>query len=255
MRQIVLDTETTGLEPSAGHRVIEIGCIELVDRRITGKNWHERLNPDCDISAEASAVHGITSKMLFDEPHFSDIVGSFIDFIRGAELIIHNATFDVGFLNNELNLLGKPWGRIQDYCPVITDTLKIARAKFPGQKNSLDGLCKRFGIDNSHREWHGAMLDASILVSVYLAMTSGQKNLFLGESNTAESKKSAISPLNIRHPVDSQLRPPLITLSAEEELAHQKYLVALDKSSGGKCLWQQLEMNYSVATLPVAGSH
>lgn len=236
MRQIVLDTETTGLEPSAGHRIIEIGCVELVDRRLTGQHWHHYLNPERKIDAGAAAVHGITNELLVDKPRFSDIVEDLIDFLRGAELLIHNAPFDLGFLNHELRLTEGTWGRIEDLCRV-TDTLVMARTLHPGQKNSLDALCKRYGVDNSHRDLHGALLDAEILAEVYLAMTGGQVSLFLGVSG-GTTRSNTLTPLRL-----AENRPRLVVpaLTAQEEMAHQERLASIDKASGGKCLWRQLD--------------
>jgi len=175
-RIVVLDTETTGLNPQEGHRVIEIGCVELIKRRLTGKRFHVYINPDRIIDEGAIAVHGITNQFLDDKPHFEQIVEDFIAFIRGAELVIHNAPFDVGFINYEFSRLKNIAGTVTDLCEVF-DTLAYARKKHPGQRNSLDALCKRYGIDNSHRDLHGALLDAEILADVFLLMTGGQSSL------------------------------------------------------------------------------
>ena len=183
MRQIVLDTETTGLEVSQGHRIIEIGCVELVNRRLTGRHFHQYINPRRDIDQGAIEVHGITDDFLADKPAFETIASSFMDFIQGAELVIHNAPFDIGFLNSELERIATAAGRIEDLC-TITDTLVMARAKHPGQRNSLDALCQRYLVDNSQRDLHGALLDAEILADVYLAMTGGQTALQLSEAGT-----------------------------------------------------------------------
>ncbi len=177
-RQILLDTETTGLSPEDGHRIIEIGCVEMVERRYTGNNFHHYLNPEREIDAEALAVHGIDEAMLRSKPRFADIAEDFIDYIRGAELLIHNAPFDVGFLNHELALLSPSPGRVEDFATVV-DTLELARKLHPGARNSLDALCKRYGVDNSGRELHGALLDSQLLGDVYLAMTGGQIDLGL----------------------------------------------------------------------------
>ena len=179
MRQIVLDTETTGLEPEQGHRIIEIGCVELRGRRLTGKDFHHYLNPDREIDAGAIEVHGITNEMLADKPRFANLVGDLIEYLRGAELLIHNAAFDVGFLDKELEWAGRP-ERIADIC-TVTDTLALARDMYPGQRNSLDALCKRLDVDNSSRDLHGALLDAQILADVYLMMTGGQGDLMLAD--------------------------------------------------------------------------
>ncbi len=231
-RQIVLDTETTGLEPEQGHRIIEIGCVELVDRRPTGNDFHQYLQPDRQIDAGAVEVHGITNEFLADKPRFADIVEDFIDYVKGAELIIHNAPFDVGFINAELSRL-EGWEPLEHYC-TITDTLVMAREKHPGQRNSLDALCGRYEIDNSQRQKHGALLDAEILAEVYLAMTGGQSALFqeMGGDETGEAAGSTVKPV----PAD---RPPLPVIApSDEELAlHQAALEAIDGASGGNCLW------------------
>jgi len=237
MRQIVLDTETTGLDPKAGHRIIEIGCIELVNRRLTDRRWSTYLNPDRKIDAGASAVHGIIDEVLVDKPRFKDIVEDFIGFIRGGELIIHNAPFDLGFLNHELNLLGKKWGMIQDLCQVV-DTLVLARSLHPGQKNNLDALCKRYRVDNSHRSLHGALLDAEILVEVYLAMTGGQVSLSLGGECAGQVGSNTTTP---RRVLENRPRLLVPTPTPQEEDAHRGRLVVIDKASEGKCLWRQLD--------------
>lgn len=233
MRQIILDTETTGLEPDDGHRIIEIGCVELLNRRPTGNTYHQYLNPDRQIDQGAIDVHGITNEFLTDKPRFADICEDFIDYIRGAELVIHNAAFDVGFINAELKRIGRQAGSVSDYCSVL-DTLKLARQKHPGQKNNLDALCKRYDIDNSQRDLHGALLDAEILADVYLAMTGGQTLLSLGgqgsEGNAQEGEP-------IRRLTTS--RAPLRVIMADDsELdAHRERLEAIDKASDGSCLW------------------
>lgn len=236
MRQIILDTETTGLEPSQGHRIIEIGCVELVDRRLTGKHFHQYLQPDRDIDEGAIEVHGITNEYLKDKPRFSDIVEEYLDFIRGAELIIHNAPFDVGFINAELKRLDGVWNDLEHYCSIL-DTLMLARKLHPGQKNSLDALCKRYDIDNSQRTLHGALLDAEILADVYLAMTGGQTSLLLDGSreNTGQYQ-------HIARRVDPQRKPlKIIRASVEELEAHNSYIEMLQKESDGKCLWKAIE--------------
>lgn len=236
MRQIVLDTETTGLEPSQGHRVIEIGCVELVNRRLTGNHFHQYLQPDRAIDEGAIEVHGISNEFLLDKPRFPDVASDFLDFVRGAQLIIHNAAFDVGFLNHELGMLTDlHGGRIEDYCTVL-DTLAMARELHPGQKNSLDALCKRYDVDNSHRELHGALLDAEILADVYLAMTGGQASLSL--DGLVEGKGSAAS--EIRRLAAGRPRLNVIVAGAEELAAHESRLAAIDKASGGKCVWKGL---------------
>ena len=232
-RQILLDTETTGLEPEQGHRIIEIGCVEMIDRCLTGNNFHQYLQPDREIDAAAVEVHGITNEFLVDKPRFADIVGDFIDYVRGSELIIHNAPFDVGFLNHELLRLDQDRESLEDLC-LVTDTLGLAKKKHPGQRNSLDALCKRYGIDNSHRELHGALLDAEILADVYLVMTGGQTALSL-DSLSAEYGGQTGSGVR-RLPED---RPDLrVVYANEQELgAHRVRLEAIRKASGGRCLW------------------
>ena len=236
MRQIVLDTETTGLEPSQGHRVIEIGCVELVNRRLTGNHYHQYLQPDRAIDEGAIEVHGISNEFLLDKPRFADVVGDFLDFVRGAQLIIHNAPFDMGFLNHELGLLAAPPGRLEEHCTVL-DTLAMARELHPGQKNSLDALCKRYDVDNSHRELHGALLDAEILADVYLAMTGGQTSLSL--DGLGEGAGSTVS--EIRRLAADRPRLKVIAAGAEELAAHESRLAAIDKASGGKCVWKNTE--------------
>lgn len=235
MRQIVLDTETTGLEPSQGHRLIEIGCVELFNRKLTGRHYHQYINPNREIDAGAIEVHGITNAMLEDKPLFPAIADEFVEFIRGAELIIHNAPFDLGFLNNELNLLGRS-ARIESFCTVI-DTLVMARQRHPGQKNNLDALCNRYGVDNSQRELHGALLDAEILADVYLAMTGGQTALALATEEQGDSRTGA--PATIRRLAGSRSPLPVIRATAVELEAHERRLVEIDKKSGGKTLWRQ----------------
>lgn len=232
-RQIVLDTETTGLSPQEGHRIIEIGCVELVKRRLTGKHFHRYINPLRVIDQGAINVHGITNDFLQDKPVFTDIVEEFIAFIDGAELIIHNAPFDVGFINHEFNRLNK--GTVSNYSTVF-DTLAYARKKHPAQRNSLDALCKRYNIDNSHRELHGALLDAQILADVFLLMTGGQDSLL--QENTAIIQAAPI------HQADKYCaanRPALkiIPCNETEQQAHQQRLAAIDKASGGQCVWQK----------------
>jgi DNA polymerase-3 subunit epsilon len=236
VRQIVLDTETTGLEPADGHRIIEIGCVELINRRLTGNNFHQYLHPDREIDAGAIEVHGITNEFLADKPRFADLAEEFLDYIRGAELVIHNAPFDVGFMDHELARLGKRWGRIVDQCSVL-DTLAMARKLHPGQKNNLDALCRRYDIDNAHRELHGALLDAEILADVYLAMTGGQAALSLGGTEETAAAGGAAEAIR-RLPAG---RPPLavIRANAEERAAHSRRIEAIDEASGGNCLWSE----------------
>lgn len=225
MRQIVLDTETTGLQIADGHKIIEIGCIELVNRKLTGNRYHQYLNPQRDIDTDALAVHGLSQAFLADKPLFSDIVEEFMNFVNGAELIIHNAPFDSGFINHELNLAQKKWRTLTDYCRIV-DTLVLARQLHVGQRNSLDALCKRYKIDNSQRDLHGALLDAHLLAQVYLAMTGGQASLFDSFLNTHEAKTltatDATTPLAKKH-------RKLVVLKAtpEELLAHESKLAEM----------------------------
>jgi DNA polymerase-3 subunit epsilon len=233
LRQVILDTETTGLEVGKGHRVIEIGCIELVERRPTGRQFHRYLNPERDIDPGAAEVTGLTREFLADKPLFASIAAEFIEFIRGAELIIHNADFDVGFLDAELVRAGAPVRRLAD-CARITDTLALARERYPGKRNSLDALCSRLDIDNAHRSLHGALLDAELLAEVYLAMTSGQGDLGLAAAAVAPAGAAV-------RPGDRQgLALVVRAASSEERQRHQQLLVTLDQRSGGPCLWRQV---------------
>lgn len=238
MRQIILDTETTGLEPADGHRIIEIGCYELNHRRPTGRTFHYYLNPDREVDAGAIEVHGITNEFLADKPRFSEVARAFLEFIQDAELIIHNAAFDVGFIDHELALLGEVWGSTMKYASV-RDTLALAREMHPGQRNTLDALCKRYGIDNSQRELHGALLDAQILADVYLAMTGGQTALSL-DAGQGTSVGGAVAR-GIRRLVREG--PPLRVIRAtDQELTlHAAWLERLDAVAGGQCLWRRLE--------------
>lgn len=231
MRQIALDTETTGLELTEGHRIIEIGCVEIVNRRITDQYFHHYLQPDFVVDSDALKVHGITNEFLQDKPRFAGVVQDFIAFVRGAELIIHNAKFDVGFLNYELSLLPETGQTIQQYCQIV-DTLEFARRQHPGQKNSLDALCKRYQIDNSKRELHGALLDARLLAEVYLLMTGGQISLLTTESNTQGYGYSVVRRVSQPRPTLSVILP-----NAEELQRHAQLLATLDKVSGGHCVW------------------
>jgi DNA polymerase III subunit epsilon len=235
MRQIVLDTETTGLETSQGHRIIEIGCVELINRRLTGRHYHQYINPEREVDAGAQAVHGISNAMLEDKPVFARIADEFLQFVGGAELIIHNAAFDIGFINHELNLLRPGFGSITERCHVI-DTLLMARAKHPGQKNNLDALCKRYGVDNSQRELHGALLDAEILADVYLLMTGGQTALSLG-GNQSKSEGGGNQAEEIRRISPNRTPLPVITADVVELALHEQKLVAIAKASGNNCVW------------------
>ncbi|MFO7338474.1 MAG: DNA polymerase III subunit epsilon [Lysobacteraceae bacterium] len=234
MRQIVLDTETTGLSWEKGNRIVEIGCVELLERRPTGRTFHRYLNPDREFEAGAQEVTGLTLEFLADKPRFAEVVDEFLEFIDGAELVIHNAAFDIGFLDYELSLLGPQYGRIADRCR-IEDSLLLARERFPGQRNSLDALCKRLGVDNSHRQLHGALLDAQILCDVYLALTSGQEEIGFAEPVDAAATTVAVAEFA---PVAGER--PRITASAEEAAAHRKRLATLRKKAG-RALWDALE--------------
>lgn len=233
MRQVVLDTETTGLSTQDGHRIIEIGCVELLDRKLTGNNFHQYIQPDREIDAGAMEVHGITNESLLDKPRFGDIVDDFVRYIQGAELIIHNAPFDVGFIDCEFTLCKRD-SRTRQLCSVL-DTLVMARKIYPGQKNNLDALCKRYEIDNSHRELHGALLDAEILADVYLRMTGGQVTLSLGGSE-ANAGEQVVRRLAEDRPV-----LPVIRANETECKQHQDRLKAIAKLSGDKSVWEQLE--------------
>jgi len=232
MRQIILDTETTGLEPADGHRVIEIGCVELIDRRLSGQHFHQYLNPERDIEDGALEVHGISQEFLLDKPVFADVVDDFLEFVEGAELIIHNAPFDIGFLDAELAQLGRA-DRMGDHVRVL-DTLELARDLHPGQRNNLDALCKRYEVDNSSRTLHGALLDAEILADIYLAMTGGQSDLRL------QFEAPQASDLDPGHELPAD-RPPLQVLlpSDAESAAHEARLHAIQEKSG-HCVWKDL---------------
>ena len=240
MRLIVLDTETTGLEPSQGHKIIEIGGVEVVDRKLTGKHFHKYINPQRDIDDGAFEVHGISSEFLADKPTFAEIAEEFVDFVKGAELVIHNASFDVSFLNYELSLLEQAPGTIEEHCQV-TDSLALARHKHPGQKNSLDALCRRYAVDNSARQLHGALLDAEILADVYLLMTGGQTALFATDQDSVVVS-GVNQPSATRIPSD---RPALkvIIPSAEEIAAHDAMIAFLDQQNSQGSLWKRLENN------------
>jgi DNA polymerase-3 subunit epsilon len=240
MRQVILDTETTGLEPEQGHRIIEIGCVEILNRRKTGRSFHRYLRPDREVDWGALQVHGITNEFLAQQPRFSDVVEELLEFIGGAELIIHNAAFDVAFLDAEFKRLPPPCKQVKALCNVL-DSLALARQLHPGQRNGLDALCKRYSVDNSHRELHGALLDAQILLDVYLAMTGGQTALILGDEQQSSTSIVIEMPLSVR-PL-GELR--IVRASEEELAAHERTLAAIDKSSAGKTLWRQMELDMS----------
>ncbi len=228
MRQIILDTETTGLDPALGNRILEIGGVEIVDLRPTGKNFHRYINPERESEEGALQVHGITSEFLAVKPKFREIAQEFLDYVAGAELVIHNAPFDIAFLNHELRLLDmKP---VKEVCPSVVDTLKQARELHPGKRNSLDALCERYQIDNAGRTLHGALLDAQLLAEVYLAMTRGQDSLLIDAAPAAATQVE----------IDAREKVEIIVLraSAKELLAHDQQLAEIDKASGGKCVWK-----------------
>jgi DNA polymerase-3 subunit epsilon len=251
MRQIVLDTETTGLEPELDHRVIEIGCVELVNRRPSGRSFHRYLNPERDIDDGALAVHGISRSELDGQPRFAEVVDELLAFITGAELVIHNAAFDVAFLDAEMARLPGLPRQLGAMCQIL-DTLALARELHPGQRNSLDALCKRYSVDNSKRELHGALLDARILADVYLAMTGGQGALALADSDTtlrvAAGNRSARVPLRTTVPL------VVVAASAAELAAHEIMLAVIGKASGGRCLWAANDARDSGASLAQAAA-
>ncbi|HET7649246.1 MAG TPA: DNA polymerase III subunit epsilon [Gammaproteobacteria bacterium] len=235
MRQVVLDTETTGLEPAEGHRIIEIGCVELVDRRPTNRTFQQYINPEREVDQGALDVHGINNDFLSNKPRFAEIADEFLRFVDGSELIIHNASFDVGFINHELARLDNGVSDIATRCTVL-DTLELARRLHPGQKNSLDALCKRYNIDNSSRQLHGALLDAQILADVYLAMTGGQAALLLDPSADLTGRGQGTG----RKQVDrAGLNLCVLRATDEERELHRNKLAAIAKASGGQCLWQE----------------
>jgi len=237
IRQVVLDTETTGLDPDQGHRIIEIGCVEIVSRRVSENGFQHYLNPNRAIDEGAFEVHGITNEFLSDKPEFRDIVDDLIEYLKGAQLIIHNAPFDVGFLNAELARVGRDLGHIEDYCDIL-DTLTLARQQHPGQRNDLDALCGRYEIDNNQRTLHGARLDAEILADVYLAMTGGQTALVLDNLDlttaSAAGRVQAGQPKRERSLV-------VISPTAEELALHTEWVARLDKELGARSLWHQLD--------------
>lgn len=239
MRQIVLDTETTGLDWRNGDRIIEIGCVELLNRSLSGRHFHVYINPECRIHAEALAVHGITEEFLADKPVFRQVADDFEAFVRDAELIIHNANFDVGFLNHELALLGR--APLDAFCAGVIDTLKMAKEQNPGKKASLDALCDRHQIANAHRTLHGALLDAEILAEVYLAMTRGQESLIMALEEAAPTAAEAAAGVAERLPIK------VIRASADEAAGHVSVLSEIDKASKGKCLWLSAEPRVETA--------
>jgi DNA polymerase-3 subunit epsilon len=233
MRQIVLDTETTGLHAELGHRIIEIGAVELVNRRLTGNHFHRYVNPERDIDAEAVKVHGIESDFLAGQPPFAAICDDLLAFVAGAEIIIHNADFDVGFLDAELARLGR--GRFTQHVDRVVDSLGLARAMFPGKRNGLDALCQRFDIDNSHRTFHGALLDAELLAEVYLALTRGQESLIIDTALDAGRRSVDLRRLDAA----ALARLPVVEADGEELAAHRALLARIDKDSKGKLVWRE----------------
>ena len=232
-RYLVLDTETTGLEPRQGHKIIEIGCVELIERRMTGNNYQQFLNPEREIDEAALEVHGIELADLEDKPTFAQIADDFLAYVEGATLVIHNAAFDVGFLNHELGLLERNIGRITDYCEVV-DTLLMAREMHPGQRNSLDALCQRYFISNEQRTLHGALLDSEILAEVYLRMTGGQLNL-LGEADLTENSGKEIAETRV---LDPDRSPTKIIPASDKEIAeHEKWMKLLSEKKGATVSW------------------
>lgn len=239
MRQIVLDTETTGLSAEGGDRIIEIGCVELLNRKLTGNNKHFYLNPERDSHEDALKVHGISNEFLKDKPKFAAVADELMDYLRGAEIIIHNAAFDVGFLNKELELAGKP--AFREYVGSVTDTLVMAKEMYPGKRNSLDALCDRLGVDNSGRTLHGALLDAELLADVYINLTRGQDALLI-DIGGAEGAAGPAVRIDL-----STFTLPVILASDAEAAAHEEVLKQLDKASGGKTVWRALDSPAVVA--------
>lgn len=234
MRYVVLDTETTGLEWRDGHRIIEIGCVELLGRQVTDSHYHQYINPEREVDQGAFEVHGISNEMLADKPVFKSIVQPFLDFVRGSTLIIHNASFDIGFLDAELERL--KLGKMDDYVDGVIDSLMMAREMFPGKRNNLDALCDRLGVNNGHRTLHGALLDSEILGEVYLAMTRGQETLTIELGGTENKAKTASQVIDL-----AALTLPEPELDEDELLVHAAYLEGLDKESKGACIWKKLD--------------
>jgi DNA polymerase-3 subunit epsilon len=233
MRYVVLDTETTGLDPKQGHRIIEIGCVEMMGRQVTDRHFHTYLNPQRAVDEGARAVHGLSDEFLSDKPKIAEVMPEFLEFVAGAEIIIHNAPFDVGFLNAELGLQGKP--AFSEFVAKVTDSLTMAREMFPGKRNSLDALCDRLGVNNSHRTLHGALLDAQILAEVFLAMTRGQDSLMIDAGSSPDEYREARVQL-------STLSLPVYKADQAELALHSEYLKTLDKESKGACVWRQYEV-------------
>ena len=236
LHQVILDTETTGIRAEDGHRIIEIGCLEMIDRKLTGRYFHQYVNPEREVEAGALAIHGISNEFLNDKPFFRDIATEFMDFVSNAELIIHNAPFDLSFLNVELSRVHVDWRSLTDYCRVI-DTLKMARQLHVGQKNTLDALCKRYKVDNSKRDMHGALLDAHLLAQVYLAMTGGQGSFFEGSTDQQDAREKKIEPGTLATSQLKNIQTKQLNADAEELKAHEAYLAFMKEQ--GKCLWPE----------------
>ncbi|MDQ5898592.1 MAG: hypothetical protein RLZZ592_1241 [Pseudomonadota bacterium] len=237
MRQIFLDTETTGLDPKTGDRIVEIGCVEMVNRRLTGRNLHLYLNPERPGSEEAIRIHGLTDEFLADKPKFREIADELVEYVRGAEVIIHNAGFDVGFLDAELRRVGQP--RFAELAGGILDTLVMAREMYPGKANSLDALCRRLEVDNTHRHFHGALLDSNLLAEVYIRMTRGQNSLVIDEEEGGEEQAQQVEDASAAIDLSGFVLP-VLHAAASEQAAHDQMLSDLDKASGGKTIWRQV---------------
>lgn len=237
MRQIILDTETTGLNPETGDRLVEVGCVEMVNRQLTGRTLHRYLNPERPNSEEAVRVHGLTDAFLADKPKFAEIAGELLEFIGGAEVIIHNAAFDIGFIDAELRRVGQPGMR--QHVANVLDTLLMAREMYPGKANSLDALCRRLEVDNSNRTVHGALLDAGLLAEVYIRLTRGQNSLVIEEESVEESAEEADALEDLQIDL-SQFELPVLLATSAEGAAHEALLVDLEKSSGGKLIWPRV---------------
>ena len=233
-RQIVLDTETTGLSAEGGDRIIELGCVELLNRKLTGNNLHLYFNPGRDSHEDALKVHGISNEFLKDKPKFEDVAEDILQYLQGAEIIIHNAAFDVGFLNKELELTGRP--AFRTYVESVTDTLAMAKDMYPGKRNSLDALCDRLGVDNSGRTLHGALLDAELLADVYINLTRGQDALLIADDAQDGANGIAVATIDLR-----ALVLPVLRASEQEQAAHADVLTQIDKASGGKTIWRTAE--------------
>jgi DNA polymerase-3 subunit epsilon len=236
MRQVVLDTETTGLDPAQGHRIIEIGCVEIVNRRVTDRTFHHYVNPEREVEAGALQVHGISNEFLADKPRFAEVASELLEFVRDAEVLIHNAAFDLAFLNHELTRVDAALGPVERHC-MVTDTLALARERHPGKKNSLDALCKNYGVDNSRRDLHGALLDAQLLAEVYLAMTGGQAALLFAVGAGGGTSRDG-GERRVSAAARAAVAVPRAT--PQEVAEHEARVAVLDRKSGGRCLWREL---------------